>query len=131
LNRAHSDIEDLGARLVLIGQATPKHAAHFKRRFAPEVETILADEERASYKAMGLPRGSTSQLIGPKSVAKGIGHLVKGSPIQGRIIGDVAQLGGSAIVLPGGQIAWSHVSQDASDNPSVEDLRSALTDALA
>jgi hypothetical protein len=130
LNGAQKQIEETGAQLVLIGQATPRHASHFRRRFAPDVSMILADEDRASYKAMGLPRGTATQLIGPKSVVKGLAHMAGGGPVQGRVIGDVAQLGGTAIVLPGGEIAWSHVSQDASDNPSVEEVLTALAGAL-
>ena len=112
---------------MFIGQATPKHAAHFQRRFAPDVE-ILADEKRDTYKAMGLPRGGASQLIGPKSVLKGItraatsGHVT----VQGRPVGDVAQLGATFIVLPSGEVAWSHISQNASDNAEPKEVLAAL-----
>jgi peroxiredoxin len=122
-------LEATGARLVLIGQATPKHAAHYKRRYAPELE-ILADEKRESYRAMGFPRAGAMQLVGPKSLAKGIARGATGVGV-GRVIGDVQQLGGTFIVDQGGEILWSHVMQDASDNPSVDDLREALTEVLA
>jgi peroxiredoxin len=131
LNGAHSEIEASGARVVLIGQATPRHAAHYQRRFAPELE-ILADEKRESYKAMGIPRGTASQLIGPRSVIKGIGRVATAGhlTVQGRPVGDVTQLGATFIVLPSGEIAWSHVSKDASDNPSIDDLLEALREVL-
>jgi len=114
---------------VLIGQATPRHAAHYKKRYAPELQ-ILADSDRKSYKAMHFPRASTTQLVGPKSLAKGIVRGASGVGV-GRPIGDVAQLGGTAIVKPGGEIVWTHVQQDASDNPSVEELLEALSDVGA
>ena len=113
---------------MLIGQATPKHAAHYKRRFAPELE-ILADEKRESYKAMGFPRAGAVQLVGPKSLAKGIARGATGVGV-GRVIGDVQQLGGTFIVSQDGEILWSHVMQDASDNPSIDELREALTEVL-
>jgi hypothetical protein len=125
LNRAHEQIEAAGAGLFLVGQATPRHAAHYKRRFASEL-TIYADEERASYEAMGMPRVGASGLIGPKSLAKGLSRTVTSGVVQGRIIGDVAQLGGTALVMPGGEIAWAHLSHDASDNASVEEILAAL-----
>ena len=128
MNGAREEIEGTGARLVLIGQATPKHAAHYKRRYAPDLE-ILADGDRKSYKAMKFPRASTSQLVGPKSLAKGIVRGASGVGV-GRPIGDVNQLGGTAIVQPDGSIAWTHVQQDASDNPSVEELVGALQENL-
>jgi len=114
---------------VLIGQATPKHAAHYKRRFAPDLE-ILADEKRESYKAMGFPRAGAVQLVGPKSLAKGIARGASGVGV-GRVIGDVQQLGGTIIVDEGGKVLWSHVMQDASDNPSIDELMEALTEVLA
>ena len=126
MNDAHEQIEATGARLVLIGQATPKHAAHYKRRFAPDLE-ILADEKRESYKAMGFPRAGTMQLIGPKSVMKGMARGASGVGV-GRVIGDVQQLGGTFIVDENGTFLWSHVQQDASDNPSVEELLEALSE---
>src|SRR3954452_3415585 len=115
----------------MIGQATPKHAAHFQRRYAPDVD-VFADESRGSYKAMGIPRGSAAQLVGPKSVMKGLTRgVTSGSlTLQGRVIGDAAQLGATFIVLPSGQIAWSHISKDAADNAEVEDVLAALTDVL-
>ena len=115
----------------MIGQATPKHAAHFQRRYASEVE-VFADESRGSYKAMGIPRGSATQLIGPKSVMKGLSRITTDGSltIQGRVIGDAAQLGATFIVLPSGEVAWSHVSNDASDNPEVDDVLAALDEVL-
>lgn len=129
LNRAHEEIEATGARLVVIGQATPRHAAHFQRRYAPELY-ILADEKRVTYKAMKIPRGSVGQLIGPKSVFTGAARIAGSGIVQGRTIGDAAQLGATMIVLPGGEIGWSLVSRDASDNASVEEVLAALTETL-
>jgi hypothetical protein len=128
LNRAREKIEAHGARIVLIGQATPRHALHYERRYAPDLE-ILADEPRASYKAMRLPRASTAQLVGPKSLAKGLVRGATGVGV-GRPIGDVAQLGATLIVLPGGAVAWSHVQSDASDNPSIDEVLEALTQTI-
>ena len=128
MNRAHEQIEATGARLVLIGQATPRHAAHYQRRFAPEVE-ILADESRESYKAMGFPRASATQLVGPKSLTKGLVRGATGVGV-GRVIGDAQQLGGTIIVSPSGEILWSYFMRDASDTPSIDDLLEALKEAL-
>lgn len=131
MNGAQEQIREHGARLVFIGQATPRHAAHFQRRYAPDVE-LLADEDRASYKAIGLRRGNAAQLLGPRSVIKGLSRTVTSGSltVQGRVIGDAAQLGGTFIVLPSGEIAWSHMSKDVSDNAEVPELLAALTDVL-
>jgi hypothetical protein len=127
LHDAEKDIEAAGARLVFIGQATPKHAAHFRKRFA-DGSTILADDKRETYKAAGLKRGGPAELIGPGVLLKSVGNLRKGV-VQGRPIGDVAQLGGAAIVMPDGSIPWSHVSKDAADNVDPDEIIEHLTEA--
>jgi hypothetical protein len=126
LNRAQQDFEAAGVSVTLIGQATPRHAAHFRRKYAPDL-AILADEDRSSYKAAGAKIATMGELLGPTSVSKGIGHAVKsrGSVRQGRMIGHPAQLGGAMLVLPDGTVPWSHMADDASDNASNEDLLEA------
>jgi prostamide/prostaglandin F2alpha synthase len=130
LHRAHRKITDAGARLTLIGQATPKHAAHYRRRFAPSVQ-ILADENRTTYPLAGAIRGGASQIVGPSVVLKGIGRSLKDRTVQGRPIGDVAQLGGTLIVLPDGTIPWSHLSRDAADNATIEEILEALSEVAS
>ena len=132
LNRAREDFEAAGVGLVLIGQATPRHAAHFRRRFELDVP-LLADEKRSSYRAAGAKVATVGELLGPKSVTKGIGHSVKsrGAVRQGKIIGHPAQLGGAMIVTPDGTVAWSHMSDDASDNAANEELLAAARRSVA
>jgi len=128
LQRAKKKIEKEGARITLIGQATPRHAAHYRRRFAPDL-TILADEDRSTYKLVGAVRGGASELLSPNVVLKGIGRGLKNRAVQGRPIGDVQQLGGTIIVMPDGSIPWSHISKDAADNPSVREIVDAVSAA--
>lgn len=126
LNRAREEFEAAGVALVLIGQATPRHAAHFRRKYDLEMP-VLADEKRASYRAAGAKVATMGELLGPKSVSKGIGHSVKsrGAIRQGRMIGHPAQLGGAVIVAADGAVAWSHMADDASDNAASEELLEA------
>ena len=132
LNRAREDFEAAGVGLVLIGQATPRHAAHFRRKFELELP-VLADEKRASYRAAGAKVATMGELLGPKSVTKGIGHSVRsrGALRQGKIIGHPAQLGGAMIVTPDGRVAWSHMADDASDNAANEELLEAARRSAA
>jgi hypothetical protein len=130
LNRARKEIEDEGVSLVLIGQATPRHAAHYRRRFAPDL-TILADEDRETYKLAGMVRGGAGELLNPNVVMKGIGRGLKNRAVQGRPVGDVAQLGGTLLVMPDGSVAWSHMSHDAADNASIDEIREAISGLAA
>jgi hypothetical protein len=130
LHRAREEFDAAGVRLVLIGQATPKHASHFRKKLGLDPLPLLADEERVSYRAARLERGSTAQLLGPRSVLSGIKHSARSGVIQGRPIGDVAQMGGEMIVLTDGTIAWSHAQAHAGDTVSPQDLLEAVRSAV-
>lgn len=125
LYREEEAFEKEGAELVLIGQATPRHAAHFRRRQGIDL-TVLADEKRASYRAAGAKVATLNELVGPKVMAKGLVSSLRSRQPQGRTIGHPAQLGGAMIVRPDGSVAWSHMSEDASDNASPAEILEAL-----
>lgn len=128
LHRAKPELEEAGGEVVLIGQATPRHAAHFRRRMELEWP-ILADEGRASYQAAGTKVATVGELLGPRVVAKGAAASARSGVVQGRTIGHPAQLGGTMIVRPDGSVAWSHLSEDASDNAAPDEIVAALRDA--
>ena len=112
-------------RLVLIGQATPRQAAHFRTRHRIELP-LLADEKRASYKAAGAKIATFGELLGPRVVAKGILTSARTGAVQGRTIGHPAQLGGAALVTPDGEIAWKRMAKDASDNAAPKEILGAI-----
>ncbi|HZU61596.1 MAG TPA: AhpC/TSA family protein [Solirubrobacteraceae bacterium] len=130
MDRARDKVEAAGGRLVLIGQLTPRHAAHFRRREKIEL-TVLADNDRASYKAAGAKMGSAADLLGPKVVAKGVLTSLRTGKTQSRTIGHPAQLGGAMVIGQDGTIAWSHMAKDASDNAAPEQILAAVQSAGA
>ena len=130
LHRARGEFEEAGATLVLIGQATPRHAAQFRRRQGIQLP-VLADEKRISYTAAGAKVAGITDLFGPKVVAKGALTGAKNKVVQTRTIGNAAQLGGALVVRPDGDIAWSHMSADAGDNASPEEILAAVRSVLA
>jgi peroxiredoxin len=132
LHRARSEFEAAGVPLVLIGQATPRHAAHFRRRFEIELP-VLADERRESYRAAGAKVATVGELLGPRSVGLGFMKSARsrGAIRQGKVIGHPAQLGGAMVVRPDGTVAWSHMSEDASDNASPEEILEGARRATA
>jgi hypothetical protein len=124
LHRAREQFEQAGAGLVLIGQATPRQAAHFRRKL--DIDTpVLADEDRATYRLAGLRRASLGQLLGPRSVLSGVKHGARSGVVQGRIVGDAAQLGGAAIVAPGGEVVFEQASAHAGDTVEPAELVAA------
>jgi peroxiredoxin len=128
LHRAREQFEAAGARLVLIGQLTPRHAAHFRRRREIELP-VLADEKRESYKAAGAKIATMGELVAPKIVAKGALTTARTGLVQGRTIGHPAQLGGAMVIGADGRVAWSHMSQDASDNAAPKEILAAVRQA--
>jgi len=124
LHRAREEIAAEG-ELVLIGQASPRHSAHFRRRLHIELP-VLADRDRRSYAAAGAKRATLGELVGPRSVMRGVRAGRRSGVVQGRVVGDPAQLGGAMVVRPDGSVAWSHMSEDASDNAGVAEIAGAL-----
>lgn len=125
LHGARDEFESAGANLVLIGQLTPRHATHFRRRQGIDLP-VLADEERASYKAAGAKIASVGELLGPKVLAKGLLTTARTRQVQGRTIGHPAQLGGAMVIDRNGEIVWSHMSKDASDSAPPEEILTAV-----
>jgi hypothetical protein len=130
LDRAQDRFEAAGGRLVLIGQLTPRHAAHFRRREQVDV-TVLADDDRASYRAAGAKMGGVGQLVGPSVLAKGLATSLRTRKLQTRTIGDPAQLGGSMVIRQDGTVAFAQMAKDAADNVSPDDLVAAVQGARA
>jgi len=126
LHRARSEFDAAGVNLVLIGQKTSRHAAAFRRRHGIDLP-VLADENRDTYKVAGARMGSFGDLLGLRSIAAGISKAFRsrGKIRQGRVIGSAAQLGGSLVIAPDGRVAWSHVSENAADSASPEELLDA------
>ena len=124
LHRAREEFEAAGAKLVLIGQASPRHAAAFRRKTKIDLP-VLADEDRRTYKLMKLPRASAGQLLGPRSVLSGVKHGARSGVMQGRIIGDVAQLGGAFVIGPGDGGLFEQRSKNAGDTIEPADLLEA------
>ena len=128
LHRARSDFDAAGASVTLIGQESPEQAARFRRRFRIEL-TVLADERRASYGAAGAKVATFGELLGPKVIARGLATTARTGSFQGRTVGHPAQLGGALVITSDGTIAWSHMSEDASDNATPEQIVAAVRGA--
>jgi prostamide/prostaglandin F2alpha synthase len=127
LHGAREELDRAG-EVVLIGQLTPRHAAHFRRRLEL-TWPVLADEERTSYKAAGAKVATANELLGPKVVAKGVQASRRSGVVQGRTIGHAAQLGGVLVIRPDGTVAWSHMAEDASDTAGPDEILAALANA--
>jgi peroxiredoxin len=130
LEESRSEFDAAGVRMVLIGQATPRQAAHFRRRLEIDLP-VLADETRESYEAAGAKVATAGELLGPRSVSAGLRRTFesRGKVHQGRIIGHPAQLGGAMVIAPGGEVTWSHMAENAADNATPDEILAAAREA--
>jgi AhpC/TSA antioxidant enzyme len=130
LDRARGEFKAAGVGLVLIGQATPRHAAQFRRRQGIQLP-VLADEQRVSYRAVGAKVANMTELFGPQSVSKGLLAGARSRRIQTKTVGNAAQLGGSLVIRPDGEVVWSHMSAHAGDNAPPDEILAAVRSVLA
>ncbi len=126
LHRARASFAEAGAHLVLIGQGGPRQAAHLRRKLGLDGVPILADADRASYRAAGARRGGVAELLGPKSVVSAVNHMARSRVVQGRPVGDVSQLGGAMVVRPGGEVAFWRMAEHAGENAEAAELLAAV-----
>jgi peroxiredoxin len=132
LHRARDEFEAAGARLAVIGQGTPRQAEEF-RRVQSIALPVYSDPERRSYDAAGAKIATLSELVNPRTVARGISHTVtsrlrQGSIAvhQGRLVDNPAQLGGVLVIAPDDSVRYAHMSEDASDNAPVDEVLAAV-----
>jgi peroxiredoxin len=126
LHRDREKFDAAGASLVIVGQGTPKHAAHFREQFDLDGLEVLVDPDREAYKLAGTKVATVSELLGPRSMVSGIKRSVSERMVQGPTQGHPAQLGGVLVVAEGGAVAWSYIADNAGDNPPNEEVLAAV-----
>ena len=131
LHRDREKFDAAGARLVVIGQGSPKHAARFRDQFDLDGLELLVDPDRQAYRKAGTKIGSMSELLGPRSMLKGLKTAATERMVQGATQGHAAQLGGVLVVAPGGEVTWAHMAENAGDNAPSEDVLAAVKEAAA
>lgn len=119
-----------GAPLTVIGQGTPANAAWFRDEFGLGMD-LLVDTDRLSYKAAGTKVATFMELLGPSQIARGLRRGRESGVRQGKTVGHPAQLGGLMLVTPGGDVPWTHLSDDAGDYPPNSEVVEAVRGALA
>ena len=126
LDRDRQEFEDAGVGLFLIGHGTPDQAADFRDSLKLGLP-VLADRRRDSYRIAGAKVATVGELLGPRSVGKGLAATLRsaGRIRQGKIIGHAAQLGGVLVIQPDGAVSWAHIAQDAGDHAPPEDILAA------
>jgi hypothetical protein len=86
---------------------------------------LLLDPERCLFRAYGMERGTTREVIGWASCKAYLGLLLRGRRLR-RPTDDVYQLGGDVLVDPQGIVRLHHVGRGPADRPTVWQLLAAV-----
>jgi len=102
----------------------PDMAAHFQQ--TQDIPfTLLVDDTKETYRILEIRRGSAMDVIGPKVWLRGAKNILTGKG-QALPQQDPLQLGGTAVVAPGGEIRYLHRAGTSSDNAPIAALLEAL-----
>ncbi len=102
-------------------------AAHFRDEEKIPFR-LLVDHDQDSYAALDLRNATAMQIYGPKQVMKSAFNVMKGHGVA-LARQDFHQLGGAAVIAPGGAVVFVHRAKDSSDNVSADVLLDALEEA--
>jgi hypothetical protein len=86
---------------------------------------VLADEDRAVYRAYGLGRGPWWRVYGWRTLTR-YAQLLRGGRRLERPTEDTLQLGGDFVVDRDGALVFAHRSKGPDDRPEVDDLIRAV-----
>lgn len=118
------DFDQAGAQVMLVGMGTPEESSAFEMKFDIPFP-LISDPKRQLYRAFGLKKVSTLELLSPSVAFKGILAMTKGHTI-GIPIGDVRQLPGVFIINTDGRVVYSYFARDPSDHPDSDTILEAL-----
>lgn len=90
---------------------------------------VFTDPTLRVHRAVGARRGVRLSKL-PRLLGNAVRAMSKGH-FQTRVLGDGQQLGGVFVIMPGGALAYRHLSEVAGDHPDPEVVVSALEDAVS
>ena len=127
MRRARPALAAAGLDLLMVGMGTPEQTAAFARELDLPFP-VLADPERAVYRAYGLPETTPRAMLRPAS-GKALARALLGGHRGGRPVGDPRQLGGAFVVDRQGIVRLSRPSASLGDHATVGELLAATPEA--
>ncbi|HVS63323.1 MAG TPA: peroxiredoxin-like family protein [Thermoanaerobaculia bacterium] len=117
-------IEELGARLVLIGNGTPEQGQEFLRETGELPFRLVLDPQLVGYRAAQLQR-PLLEGVRPRTVCSFVRAWRRGLRAAPRA-GDAHEMGGAFVIFPGRGVAYSFVCRVLGDHPSFEEILATL-----
>jgi hypothetical protein len=128
LTRAEPEMNEVGGRLVVVGNGAPRFIAEFRQ--VTEFEgPVYTDPSREAYRACGFTR-SVGSNVNLRSARRAIEALSRGFR-QGRTQGDPWQQGGALVLAPGDKLLSVQRARYAGDHVDIDELIAALAGAGA
>ena len=124
LQRDRDRLAATAGDVVVVGLGRPEHAAAFKAEMGMGFR-LLVSPDKAAYRAMDLRRGTNSDVLGVRALAS-VPRAVRGGGSWRWPRQDWHQLGGTFVIAPGGDVAWSHRATHSGDNPTTDEIVAAL-----
>lgn len=125
MNAFKAEFDRRNVRIVVVTFAEPALLARYQERHQWPF-TILADPDRAAYRAFGLERLSWHRVFSPATFKLYLKLFRKGLVRQDYGRSDVYQTGGDFVIGGDGVVFFAHRSQEPADRPSVSTLFKAI-----
>lgn len=126
MDATRDDLVAAGCSVLVVTQAKPEMVSHYVARASWHVP-IVADPERAAYKAFGLERTGLLTFFRPGVVWGYLWGMLRGyapkMPYKGE---DVMQLGGDFVLDRSRRVVFAYSSATPTDRPRVSAIRAAL-----
>ena len=103
---------------VFVHMGTEDQALKFFAQFGSVDIRHVSDPQKQLYKAFGIRRARTLQVLGPKVLGQAFKAYSEGFR-QGAAVGDPLQLSGAFLVF-NGQVKLAHHAEFAGDEPAFE-----------
>jgi len=119
-------IEELGSRLVLIGNGTPEQGRDFLHQTDAEELPfrLVLDPQLVGYRAAQLERPLLAG-VRPRTVCSFLRARRQGAR-GGPVAGDPHELGGAFVICPRRGVAYSFVCRALGDQPSFDEILETL-----
>jgi hypothetical protein len=126
---AYARIKELRGEVVAVSFSAPSLLAGYLER-NPLPFGLVADPERAAYRALGLDRTSWKEFFRPAVVLRYLRLMARGwLPWRGRRGDDLLQLGGDFVLDAARRLVYAHRSAEPTDRPAAEELVRAVASA--
>jgi len=105
---------------------TEQEAKEFFGQFGHGDIRNVSDPKKQLYKAFGIRRARTLQVLGPKVLSQAFQAYSNGFR-QGATVGDPMQLSGTFLVYKG-EVKTAHLAEFAGDEPDFSGVAACATD---